>query len=89
MNFNAIWDMVLIQGSLGGKYLVLQWFIYELTAAEERGEKVKHAILEVFRIHFFHKFIASGDFSHAFDLAESNGTIHFALRGRERLPQSG
>ena len=33
------------------------------------------------------KYIAYTSFSHAFALAESNGTNHFALRGRERLPQ--
>ena len=33
------------------------------------------------------KCIGYTPYSHAFALAESNGTIYFALRGLERLPQ--
>ena len=47
-----------------------------------------YSVLEVFRNHFYQNFIANGSVSHAFGHAESNGAIYFALRVRERLPQS-
>ena len=58
-------------------------FTYYVCSCTEIG-----GFVEVFKFHFFHIRIAKRTFSHAFGLAESNGTIHFVLGGRETLPQS-
>ena len=58
----------------------------QLALPTDRREQQQEA-LGMFRKCKMWKCIGYTPFSHAFALAESNGTIYFALRGLKRLPQ--